>query len=105
MERTSHILLAAEGANQFAIEMGVEFAPDEYFFTEHRWQQLLKAREAGVVELDHTADEGELVRQEAEDGRQESEPGAAATGDSSARSGQTTEIQNPKSKIQNPSEL
>ena len=56
MEKTPHVLLAAEGANQFATEMKVEFAPDEYFFTEHRYEQLLKAREEGVVQLDHTAD-------------------------------------------------
>src|SRR5687767_8402835 len=31
MEKTPHVLLAAEGANQFAKEMGVEFVPDEYF--------------------------------------------------------------------------
>ena len=36
MERTEHILLAGDGANEFAREMKVEFAPDEYFFTEFR---------------------------------------------------------------------
>lgn len=56
MEKTPHVLLAAEGANQFAKEMGVEHSPDEYFFTEHRWEQLLKAREEGLVQLDHTAE-------------------------------------------------
>jgi L-asparaginase / beta-aspartyl-peptidase len=61
MERTPHILLAADGANEFAKEMGVKFEPDEYFFTEHRWQQLLHAREEGVVQLDHTAEEAELL--------------------------------------------
>src|SRR5215210_6483390 len=61
MERTPHILLAADGANQFAKEMDVEFAPDEYFFTEHRWQQLLKARQEGIVQLDHTAEEAQLL--------------------------------------------
>lgn len=61
MERTDHVLLAGEGANQFAKESGVEFADDAYFFTEHRYEQLLKAREAGVVELDHTADEPALA--------------------------------------------
>lgn len=61
MERTPHILLAAEGANEFAKEMGAEFAPDAYFFTEHRWQQLLTAREEGIVQLDHTAQEGDAV--------------------------------------------
>lgn len=54
MEKTPHILLAAEGANQFAAEMGVEVAPDEYFFTEHRWKQLKEAIAADKVQLDHT---------------------------------------------------
>jgi beta-aspartyl-peptidase (threonine type) len=31
MDKTPHVLLAAEGANQFAEEMGVAFEPDEYF--------------------------------------------------------------------------
>lgn len=60
MERTDHIMLGGEGANEFAREMSVEFAPDEYFFTEHRYLQLLKAREQGLVQLDHTAEEAEL---------------------------------------------
>ena len=53
MERTEHILLGGDGANQFAREMNVEFAPDDYFYTEHRYQQLLQAREAGKIQLDH----------------------------------------------------
>lgn len=53
MERTEHVLLAADGANQFATEMNVEHAPDEYFFTEHRWLQLQDAIAAGRVQLDH----------------------------------------------------
>ena len=63
MQRTEHILLAGEGANEFAREMKVEFAPDEYFFTEHRYIQLLKAIEAGRVQLDHTADEIEIIEE------------------------------------------
>jgi len=55
MEKTEHILLAGEGANQFAEEMGIEMAPDEYFFTEHRWLQLQEAIAAGRVQLDHSA--------------------------------------------------
>ena len=54
MEQTEHALLAGEGANQFAEQMGVETAPDEYFFTEHRWLQLQEALAAGRVQLDHT---------------------------------------------------
>ena len=55
MEKTEHVLLAADGANQFATEMGIEMANDEYFFTEHRWLQLQDAIAAGRVQLDHAA--------------------------------------------------
>lgn len=61
MERTGHILLAGEGANEFARQMQVDLEDDAYFFTEHRWEQLLKAREEGVVELDHSAEEPEMI--------------------------------------------
>ena len=57
MSETQHVLLAGAGANQFALEMDVEMADDAYFFTEHRYEQLLKAREEGIVQLDHTPDE------------------------------------------------
>jgi beta-aspartyl-peptidase (threonine type) len=36
-------------------------ADDAYFYTEHRYEQLLKAREEGVVELDHTAEETKII--------------------------------------------
>ncbi len=55
MERTEHVLLAGEGANQFAEQIGVPSEPDEYFFTEHRWLQLQEAIAEGRVQLDHAA--------------------------------------------------
>ncbi|MEQ1642452.1 MAG: isoaspartyl peptidase/L-asparaginase [Pyrinomonadaceae bacterium] len=55
MERTEHVLLAGEGANQFAEQIGVKTEPDEYFFTEHRWLQLQEARAEGRVQLDHAS--------------------------------------------------
>lgn len=64
MERTEHLLLAGRGADEFAREMQVEFEDDAYFYTDFRYQQLLRAREAGVVQLDHTADEPELIEKE-----------------------------------------
>ncbi len=57
MDETEHILLAGTGAVEFAREMNVEFAPDEYFFTQHRYEQLLEARAEGVVRLDHAAED------------------------------------------------
>ncbi len=55
MERTEHVLLAGEGADQFAEQIGVPSEPDEYFFTEHRWLQLQEAIAEGRVQLDHAA--------------------------------------------------
>jgi beta-aspartyl-peptidase (threonine type) len=66
MEKTEHILLAGEGANLFARQMNVEFADDAYFYTDFRYQQLLKARIEGVVQLDHTAEESEILTSDAQ---------------------------------------
>jgi len=44
MERSQHVLLAGEGAEEFALEQGMDLVPQNYFFTERRWQQLEKAR-------------------------------------------------------------
>ncbi len=55
MEKTEHHLLAGDGANEFAKQMNVEFEADEYFFTEHRFQQLQKAIEENRVQLDHSS--------------------------------------------------
>lgn len=61
MEKSEHILLAGIGAAEFARNHRIEFADDEYFFTDVRYQQLLKAREEGVIELDHSIEEQELI--------------------------------------------
>lgn len=55
MEKTGHVLLAGEGANEFAREMNIEFEPDDYFFTDLRYEQLLNAIEENVVTLDHSS--------------------------------------------------
>lgn len=71
MEQTEHVLLAGEGANQFAEQIDVETAPDEYFFTEHRWLQLQEALADGRVHLDHSSEEGEMRREGDEETRTE----------------------------------
>lgn len=43
MERTPHVLLAADGAEAFADEMQVERVEPDYFFTEERWESLQRA--------------------------------------------------------------
>ena len=49
MERTSHVLLTGEGAEEFALEHGVALVPASYFYTERRWQQLEEARRGEKV--------------------------------------------------------
>lgn len=53
MEETPHVLLCGNGAEQFAREAGLEFAPPEYFFDQFRYEQLLRARREQSVMLDH----------------------------------------------------
>ena len=95
MEKTPHVLLAAEGANQFAKEVGVEFADDEYFFNEHRWQQLQDAIKSGSVELDHTAETPRRGEVEAETRAVASV--SAMDQPETTTSHETTRSKNPKS--------
>ena len=44
MDRTSHVLLSGEGAEEFALEQGVSLVPGSYFYTERRWKQLEEAQ-------------------------------------------------------------
>jgi beta-aspartyl-peptidase (threonine type) len=55
MEKSEHVLLAWPGAEEFARQQGLPMQPPEYFFTEHRYQQLQEALTAGRVQLDHAA--------------------------------------------------
>jgi beta-aspartyl-peptidase (threonine type) len=48
MTDSPHVMLTGEGAEIFAREQGIEFADDDYFYTEHRWQQLQKAKAKGA---------------------------------------------------------
>lgn len=40
MEKTSHVMLVAEGAEKFAAEAGLEIVDPSYFLTQHRLDQL-----------------------------------------------------------------
>jgi beta-aspartyl-peptidase (threonine type) len=46
MERSPHVMLAGEGAEEFALELGIDLVPGSYFYTERRWQQLEDAQKA-----------------------------------------------------------
>ena len=55
MEQSPHVLMTGAGAEQFAVEHGMELVPAETFSTPERYQQLLDARDAGITQLDHAA--------------------------------------------------
>lgn len=51
MERTPHVLLAADGAEAFARAQGFDFEPPAYFHTEERWRALERARSGEEARL------------------------------------------------------
>src|SRR5215207_2364106 len=46
MEQSPHVLMTGDGAEIFAQQKGVELVDPKYFYTEERWQQLQKAKDA-----------------------------------------------------------
>ena len=44
MSDSAHVMLMGEGAEVFARQHDIQFAGDDYFFTEYRWQQLQQAK-------------------------------------------------------------
>ncbi len=52
MTESPHVMLAGDGAEEFALNQDIDLVPGKYFFTEHRWQQFQKARAAEMAGLD-----------------------------------------------------
>lgn len=46
MEQSPHVMMVGEGAEAFAVSKGVELVDPKYFYTEERWQQLQRQKEA-----------------------------------------------------------
>jgi len=59
MEKSEHVLLTGAGAIDFAKKINAEFADDDYFFVQMRYEQLQKAKESDTMILDHTEDKFE----------------------------------------------
>ncbi|WP_245798425.1 isoaspartyl peptidase/L-asparaginase family protein [Cnuella takakiae] len=55
MERSQHVMMVGAGAEKFAKQQGLEIVDPSYFYTEERWQGLLKVRaeDPDSVALDH----------------------------------------------------
>lgn len=44
MERSRHVLMAGKGADIFALQNGLAYTTQDYFFTQRRWDALLNAK-------------------------------------------------------------
>src|SRR5436190_3249036 len=51
---SNHVFLSGKGANDFAIKQGVKLEPDEYFFSQFRYDQWKSIRDSDAYALDHT---------------------------------------------------
>ena len=58
MEKSRHVMLAREGADQFSVEQGLPQVDPSWFRTEQRWQQLLDWRRDNAASLDPTHSRG-----------------------------------------------
>ncbi|OGX86604.1 isoaspartyl peptidase/L-asparaginase family protein [Hymenobacter glacialis] len=54
MDQTEHVLLAYPGADELAREHGLPLQSPDYFFTQHRFDQLQEALREGRMRLDHS---------------------------------------------------
>jgi beta-aspartyl-peptidase (threonine type) len=56
MLHSGHVMLSGKGAGDFAISRGLEFAPDEYFHNQERYDQWVAIRDSDFYQLDHKDD-------------------------------------------------
>ncbi len=54
MLNSNHVFLSGKGANDFAIKQGIKLEPDEYFFSQFRYDQWKVLRDSDNYSLDHT---------------------------------------------------
>ncbi len=63
MRNSNHVFLCGKGANDFAIKQGIKLEPDEYFFSQFRYDQWKAIRDLDIYSLDHThSDIDELMK-------------------------------------------
>ena len=54
MLHSNHVFLCGKGANDFAIKQGIKLEPDEFFFSQFRYDQWKAMRDSDNYSLDHT---------------------------------------------------
>ena len=56
MMHSGHVFLSGKGANDFAIKQGIKLEPDEYFYSQYRYDQWKEIRDSDLYQLDHKSD-------------------------------------------------
>lgn len=56
MLHSGHVFLCGDGAQDFAIRQGLKLEPDDYFFSQYRYDQWKKIRDSDLFALDHKGD-------------------------------------------------
>jgi len=59
MEKSEHVMMASQGALEFAKQNGIAIEADAYFYTEQRYQQWQDIKGSDNFQLDHTEQKGE----------------------------------------------
>ncbi len=54
MEKSNHVFLSADGAEEFARSLGLRFEEDEYFYSEIRHNQWKEIEGTDAIRLDHS---------------------------------------------------
>ena len=54
LSKSNHVFLSGKGANDFAIKQGIKLEPDEFFFSQFRYDQWKAIRDSDNYSLDHT---------------------------------------------------
>lgn len=53
MTKSPHVMLNGKGALEFGLQNGIKTEPDEYFFSQFRYDQWLRVRDTDEAALDH----------------------------------------------------
>jgi beta-aspartyl-peptidase (threonine type) len=61
MRNSHHVFLSGAGANDFAIQQGMSLVPDDYFFSQFRYNQWQQLRDTNTYALDHSRQQAEAL--------------------------------------------
>ncbi len=64
MEQSPHVMMIGAGAERFAQQQGLEIVNPSYFYTEDRWQGLLRAKRADSLKTEEEKKKSSGIRQQ-----------------------------------------